>query len=383
MSSLDLSGLDKFSDLLKDPKDKKPQASGEPLALALDVIEEDPDQPRKQFDGKSLTELAASIKERGVKTPISVRPHPDKKGHYLVNHGARRYRAAEAAGLETIPAFVDTEHVYVDQLVENIQRETLTVMETVNAVAHLMDGGLSQAEVARQTGKSRTWVSRYAALRELPPFLAGVVERGQCQSVLAINTLLLCWDESSDAVETFVTERLAESKEGDTITDSAAKTLQAQIRRRAVGDAEGGEAVQGKPHGESARETRSEAGEAGAEREIEGQGGGSASEAAEGPLAGDNTVDAFETHSPEADEDGGSEDGHVMPGGETDEGQGAEKPAKVKKPQVEVKVGRREGILLLRKPCEYGLAWVEYEDGSEDLVDANKVKMVAVVDGKK
>ena len=71
---------------------------GAPLELDIRLIDEDPYQPRTQdnpgFANESLAELAASIRLRGVKTPISVREHPDKPGRYLINHGARRFRAS-------------------------------------------------------------------------------------------------------------------------------------------------------------------------------------------------------------------------------------------------------------------------------------------------
>src|SRR4051812_12362920 len=68
-----------------------PATNAGPIALALDLIDEDPNQPRKLFDLASLAEMAETIRIRGVKTPISVRPNPQAKGRYLINHGARRY----------------------------------------------------------------------------------------------------------------------------------------------------------------------------------------------------------------------------------------------------------------------------------------------------
>src|SRR5512133_1526692 len=99
------------------PSMRGPAASsrqGGPLALALSQIEEDPHQPRTAdnpgFSAQSIAELAATIASRGVKSPISVRDHPTKPGRYLINHGARRFRASKVAGKTTIPAFVDNDY---------------------------------------------------------------------------------------------------------------------------------------------------------------------------------------------------------------------------------------------------------------------------------
>ena len=82
-------------------------ACGEPLLLALDLIDEDPDQPRREFDEASLRELSETIALRGVRQPMSVRPHPTTPGRWMLNFGARRYRTSLLAGKDTIPAFVD------------------------------------------------------------------------------------------------------------------------------------------------------------------------------------------------------------------------------------------------------------------------------------
>ena len=76
------------------------------IDLDINLIDEDPNQPRKTFD--NITELSESIKERGVKSPISV--HPIDNGRYMINHGARRYRASKLAGKTTIPAFIDDDY---------------------------------------------------------------------------------------------------------------------------------------------------------------------------------------------------------------------------------------------------------------------------------
>src|SRR6476619_5087934 len=81
-------------------------ASGHPLTVDLGLIDEDPEQPRMEFDPTSLQELASTIADRGVCQPVSVRLHPGVPGRYMLNFGARRLRAARLAGRHEIPAFL-------------------------------------------------------------------------------------------------------------------------------------------------------------------------------------------------------------------------------------------------------------------------------------
>src|SRR4051812_36343684 len=102
---------------------------GAPVLIALDLIDEDPAQPRCEFAEEALRELAATIAERGVKQPISVRPHPETPGRWIINFGARRVRASRLAGKEVVPAFVDAGVDEYDQVIENEQRDGLKPME--------------------------------------------------------------------------------------------------------------------------------------------------------------------------------------------------------------------------------------------------------------
>jgi ParB family transcriptional regulator, chromosome partitioning protein len=104
-------------------------ANGQPLMLPADAIDEDPDQPRHEFDSNALSELAETIRERGVRQPISVRPDLQQAGRWVLNFGARRLRASRLARLKEIPAFIDTTADSYDQLIENEQREGLKPLE--------------------------------------------------------------------------------------------------------------------------------------------------------------------------------------------------------------------------------------------------------------
>src|SRR5438128_1732106 len=145
--------------------------SGTPKSIALTDIDEDPEQPRNEFDDESLRELAATIAERGVKQPVSVRPHPSQAGRWMLNFGARRLRAAKLAGLEQIPAFVDEAADTYDQVIENEQRESLTPLELALFVQRRLQAGETQAEIARRIGKSKMYVTYATALIDAPDWL--------------------------------------------------------------------------------------------------------------------------------------------------------------------------------------------------------------------
>jgi len=135
--------------------------------LPLEQIFPNPNQPRKYFDESSLAELAASIRERGVMEPIVVRP---KNGHYEIVAGERRYRASMLAGLTEIPAIVkelSDEDALAEALLENFQREDLTVMEKARAIQALQQM-MPLDRVARTLGCSISTLRRYLDLLDLP-----------------------------------------------------------------------------------------------------------------------------------------------------------------------------------------------------------------------
>lgn len=131
--------------------------------LALDLIDEDPHQPRSErnpgFSTTSLAEMAASIRLRGVKTPISVRENRNLPGRFIINHGARRFRASRLAGKKTIPAFVDNDYNEADQVVENLQRNELTAREIADYIGRELAKGMKKGEIAIANSKSPAFVT--------------------------------------------------------------------------------------------------------------------------------------------------------------------------------------------------------------------------------
>lgn len=162
---LDLTGLDNLTNLGAGATD-----SGKPLELPLSEVIEDPDQPRQHFDEEKLRSLAEQIKAKKVKTPISVKPK-NADGKYVINHGARRYRASIMAGKGTIPAFIDETHDDYDQAAENIQREGLTPMEIALFIHKRVKAGDKKGVIAGKLGQKPSFVSEYLPLIEAPAFI--------------------------------------------------------------------------------------------------------------------------------------------------------------------------------------------------------------------
>ena len=140
-----------------------------------------PNQPRVHFDEESLAELSASITEMGVLQPILVRPLPG--GAFELIAGERRWRAAQRAGLTTIPAVIRlTDDVTsVEQaLVENLHRQDLTALEEDAAFQQLLDEfGLTHDQVATRVGKSRSAITNSLRLLGLPPAVQHLLADGQ------------------------------------------------------------------------------------------------------------------------------------------------------------------------------------------------------------
>ena len=168
---------------------------GEPeLAhLPVETIHANPRQPRKRFDHESTSALADSIRSQGLVQPVVVRPRP--AGGFELIAGERRWRAAQEAGIPTVPALVreaDDRETLLLGLVENVAREELSAVEEARAYALLLDEfELSLGDLAERVGKAKPTVSNRLRLLELPDDVLGLVERGElteghARAVLAV-----------------------------------------------------------------------------------------------------------------------------------------------------------------------------------------------------
>jgi len=167
-----------------------PRSDGGSRQMALAELRVSPLQPRRVFDEATLSELAASIAEKGVLQPLLVRPCEDG---YEIVAGERRFRAAQQAGLDRVPVVVrelsDQETLEI-AIVENLQREDLNPVEEARAFRQLMGYGLTQEAVAQAVGKSRSAVANTLRLLTLPAAAqealeAGVISAGHARAILS------------------------------------------------------------------------------------------------------------------------------------------------------------------------------------------------------
>ncbi|MCQ4021950.1 MULTISPECIES: ParB/RepB/Spo0J family partition protein [unclassified Ruminococcus] len=151
------------------------------VTLKISELQPNREQPRREFDEKSLVELADSISQHGILQPLLVRPFLD--GGYQIVAGERRYRAARMAGLTEVPVVIrdlsDSETMQL-ALIENLQREDLTPVEEAKGYKQLMDSyGLKQEEVSRVVGKSRPAIANALRLLALPDDILQLISDGK------------------------------------------------------------------------------------------------------------------------------------------------------------------------------------------------------------
>jgi ParB family chromosome partitioning protein len=165
--------------------------------LEVDLLHPNPRQPRRRFDQQALDALAGSVRERGLLQPVLVRPR--EQGGYELIAGERRWRAARAAGLETIPALVRPQDDAASlelALIENMAREDLNPVEQARACAALVEElGLTREEVGLRVGRSRVAVSNLLRLLELPDEALDLLEAGELSEGHG-RALLLAADHS-------------------------------------------------------------------------------------------------------------------------------------------------------------------------------------------
>ncbi len=189
------------------PQDGQPAA--ELREINLELIAPNPNQPRRRFDEEALTALADSLADQGVLQPVLVRPLAG--GSYELVAGERRWRAAQIAGLEQIPAIIeqrdDTEALEA-AIVENMARADLNPVEEARAVAALVEElGMTKKAVGRRVGRSRSAISNLLRILDLPDSVLAMLEDGSLSE--GHGRALLLADDHSER------KRLARSaKEG-------------------------------------------------------------------------------------------------------------------------------------------------------------------------
>jgi ParB family chromosome partitioning protein len=332
-----IAGVD-LSDFLEGSE----QTFGMPLLLNIDAIDPDPEQPRKHdnpgFSDESINELAATIKARGVKMPISVRENPDIPGRYIINHGERRWRGSKIAGKKQIPGFIDNDYSDDDQVIENIQRNDLTAREIAVHIGRKLAEGVSRTQIAKNLGKSPAFVTQHAALLDLPDCIAEAFNHGLIRDVTVVNELVTAYKQDPDEVK-----KLLEDNDGEDITRSSVKLFREYLDEKSN---------QRDPHTIDAFTGRADA-DSGSESESES----------------------------ESDEDGKESDENDVTN-KTRKTQETD-PDKFKKAIVIVEYLGEQGRLLLNKrPTEEGLAWIKFDHtGAEEELNLENVKIICLMEG--
>lgn len=161
--------------------------------VKITMVEPNREQPRRKFDEDALQELADSIKQFGVLQPLVVQ---DRKNHYEIIAGERRWRASKLAGLKEVPVIIKdyTEQEIVEiSLIENIQREDLNAIEEANAYKELADKfNLKQDEIAEKVSKSRSEITNSMRLLKLCPEVQQMIvdemlSKGHARTLLAVD----------------------------------------------------------------------------------------------------------------------------------------------------------------------------------------------------
>ena len=188
------SGLGRGLDALISTEDVRTEGSSTINEIKIELIDANPNQPRREFDEEALQELSDSISEIGIIQPITLREMDN--GRYQIIAGERRWRASQLAGLATIPAYIRTandENVMEMALVENIQRQDLNSLEIALAYQHLMDSyDLTQERLSERVGKKRTTIANYLRLLKLPaPVQVALqnheIDMGHSRALLALE----------------------------------------------------------------------------------------------------------------------------------------------------------------------------------------------------
>jgi ParB family chromosome partitioning protein len=206
--------------------------AGQPLFVATSALDEDPSNPRTELPEDELAELTEDIRQRGILQPIVVHP-PDAAGRYRIHFGARRWRAAQLAGLDRVPIVVrDAPADPYAQVAENQKRHGLTPLDLARFIRGRIDAGESNSEVARRLGMNLTTVAHHLALLELPPVLDDAMKSGRCTSPRTLHELGKLHDQNPEQVQSLLAS-------GAEITRAAVSGLRATRPARSAKDPSG------------------------------------------------------------------------------------------------------------------------------------------------
>ena len=212
----------------------KPEKGDSISMVPVAKIVANPYQPRKEFDNEALEELAQSIRQQGVITPVTVRKMPD--GTFQLIAGERRFRAAQKAGLKELPAYirVATDIQMMEMaLVENIQRADLNAIEVAQAYRQLIEEcRLTHEELSEKVGKNRSTITNYLRLLSLPDEVQQAIGSGQIS--MAHARVLAGLDDAGRQLEILhaIVERNLSVHQTEQMAKSAKPETKVQVRRR-------------------------------------------------------------------------------------------------------------------------------------------------------
>lgn len=368
---LDLSGLDNFSALMGgDPAPTQSAAStdvpegfaGNLIRVPLKKIHKDADNARKTIDPQELRELADSMKSvnpatgkpRGNKNPVSLKPHPDIPGEYILNAGERRCAAAELAELPDVLAFIDEDADEFDNAVDNIQRVALSPIETATFIQRRIEKGDKKSAIAARLGKPASFVSDHIIFFDMADCIRDMYDSGRVVSMQAMALLHRAYKKHTEEVEAFCAEAQDELTTADVraFCDSLKEPESKAVNTS--GDNEEGQELPSDANawiGGSADSGELEKGEEQQPLVIDGE-----------PISGGPFSDL---------EDEASK---IIAADEAND--------KIKKAIVQIQYDERPARLLTNRRASYGFGWIKYDDdGSEDEVDLKDVSVVAIVEG--
>jgi len=208
-AQLDLLSADLGSNAAARASDTQPSATppaphGHVLVLPLAALCEDPNNPRTEFPDEEIEELAEDIRQHGILQPIVVH-RADTAGRYRIHFGAKRWRAAQRAGLSEVPVVIrDAPADPYAQVAENQKRHGLTPLDLARFIKDRVAKGDSNAFIAKQLGINITTVAHHLSLLDLPPELDQARKTGRCTSPRTLHELSKLHETEPDMVRALV-----------------------------------------------------------------------------------------------------------------------------------------------------------------------------------
>ncbi len=261
-----------------------------------------------------------------MKSPISVRENPEAPGHYIINHGARRFRGSKWAEKTTIPAFIDNDYNHADQVIENLQRNELTPREIADFIGRELATGKKKSDIAREIGKSPAFVTQHVTLLDLPDPIAKAFNTGRASDVTVVSELVTAFRKNPKEVGAWLADETQELTRG---TVKLLREFLADKRRQVDEDASDSE-------------------------------------------PDDDLTSNAHTQFDEGENERAENDAYSRSSRD-----------KLKRTIIRVDYrGRPARLILHKRPSAEGRAWLKLEDdGVEVEADLGKVKLVALIEG--